>query len=347
MPRFAILALLLCATVRAEPPTSVRVLVQNIYGRDEKDCEQRYKALAAQILAASPAFDVVAFQEHWKVPRNIATCDPDVLTKAMEADGRYAGAGRSIQHLPSTTDALQVAGGVSIFTRHRIVDAYQNRFVNSKDFPLSGYAMARIEISPGVRLDLWDAHLEAGSDGCSDDCRWEAATDFGSDVELFSGLPEKGASGNPVLIVGDFNTGGPTSAKQKPPYSGNGGYGNVMDAMGHPRDLWLEFGSGDGYTYDCKQNNTAEPCDYRERIDYMLLPESRKILSPSSENVLVPVKIEVVRWKTPGGQNVSDHFGLDATLEIRKRPAPKAPAKSLAPLKAQLDGMDSGAIFSK
>lgn len=172
---------------------AVRVLVQNIYGRDEKECRERYKALAAKILAADPPFDVVAFQEHWKPPLGILACDASVLTKAMEADGRYAGAGRSIKHLPSTTDALQVAGGVSIFTRHRIVDAYQNRFVNSTDMPLSGYAMAR------------------------------------------------------------------------------------MDAMNDPRDLWLELGKGDGFTYDCSSNNAVEPCRYRERIDYILLPEDKRI----------------------------------------------------------------------
>lgn len=343
MRLLAALAILLAAApARAE---TVRVLVHNLWGRDEADCAERYKALAANILAASPPYDVVALQEDWKVPGNIKACDPENLTKALEAGGTYAGKGRSIRHLPRTQDALQIAGGVSVFTRHEIVDAYENRFVNSTDFPLSGYALARVKLASGAEIDVWDAHLEAGSDGCDDDCRWEGATDFGSEVELFSGLPEKGKTGNPVLIVGDLNTGGPMTKKEKPPYSGNGGYANVMDALGNPRDLWLELGSGDGYTYDCKANNTVEKCDYRERIDYVLLPESKRILSPKSENVLVPLKVEVVRWKTAKGQNVSDHFGLDATFEIRKRPAaapdePKPAArKSNAKLKAALDDL--------
>lgn len=306
----------------ASPPPqvarrSVRVLVQNIYGRREKNCEERYKALAKQILSASPPYDVVALNEHWKVRGDRwFSCDADVLTKALEAGGL-----KGIKHLPQTDDALQVAGGNSVFSPHPIVDAYENRFVNSRDLPLSGFVLARVELTPGVVLDLWDAHLEAGSDGCDDDCRWEQAADFGSSVELFSGLPEKGKTGNPVLIVGDFNTGGPLAKSDKPPFPGNGGYENIIEALGDPRDLWLEFGSGDGYTYDCQTNQTQN-CKGRERIDYVFLPEDPKVLHPSSPFVLLPRAISVVRWKTSSGQPVSDHYGLDVTLELLQRPAP-------------------------
>lgn len=325
MRLLATLAIILAAApARAE---TVRVLVHNIWGRDEADCAERYKALAENILKASPPYDVVALQEDWDAP--IKACDPSNLTKAIEKGGAYAGKSRSIRHLPRAQDALQIAGGVSIFTRHEIVDAYENRFVNSTDFPLSGYALARVKLPSGAMIDVWDAHLEAGSDGCDDDCRWEAATDFGSEVELFSGTPDKGKKGNPVLIVGDFNTGGPMTKTEKAPFAGNGGYGNVMEAVGSPRDLWLELGAGDGFTYDCLRNKATGGCKYRERIDYVLLPEGKKTLDPKSDYVLVPKKLEVVRWTTAKGAPVSDHFGLDATFELAPRAAAKAPpAKS-------------------
>ncbi len=168
--------LITLALILAAIPSSaetVRILSHNIWGRDKADCAERYKVLAAHILAASPAYDVIALQEDWKVPANISACDPSHLTKAIEADGRYAGKTRAIRHLPAANDALQIAGGVSIFTRHEIVDAYENRFVNSTDFPLSGYALARVRLASGAEIDVWNAHFEAGSDGCSDDCRWE------------------------------------------------------------------------------------------------------------------------------------------------------------------------------
>lgn len=315
----ALLTLLLVAPALAgDPPAAtIRVLVQNVYGRREKDCESRYKALAERILAASPAYDVVALQEHWRVPYDRwFSCDADVLTKALEKDGRYAGAGRSIRHLPRAGEALEVSGGNSIFTRHSIVDSYENKFVNGRQVPLSGFALARVEVAPGVQVDVWNVHLEAGSDGCDDDCRWEQATDFGSVVEMYRDKP--------VLIVGDFNTGGPMTASEKPPFAGNGGYHNVVgDALRAPRDLWLELGTGDGFTYDCV-NNPTQKCKYRERIDYAFVPEHKDMLDPASEHVLVPVKLEVVRWKTDAGLDVSDHYGLDVTLEVRARPKPAA-----------------------
>ena len=325
----------------AEPPAPpLRVLVYNIYGRRENDCEQRYRALAAQILAASPPYDIVALNEHWKVRGDRwFTCDADVLTRAIESDGRYAGAGRSLKHRPSTTDVFQTSGGNSVFTLHRITDAHEGHFVNGRPIPLSGYLLARVDLGGGRALDLWNVHLEAGSDGCDRDCRLEQMTDFGSSVELFK---EK----NPALIVGDFNIGGPLAAADKPPFPGNPGYQDILDTFYRPRDLWLESGAGEGFTYDCAQNRIPS-CKGRERIDYMFLPESREILDPDSDYVLVPKKIEVVRWKTSSGMDVSDHYGLDATLELRRRvrASVSSLSESLGPMSRRLQGL-AGRPFS-
>jgi endonuclease/exonuclease/phosphatase family metal-dependent hydrolase len=258
------------------------------------------------------------------------TCDDTVLTKALEKDSAFAAENHSVLHQPSATDVYELGGGNSVFSRHLLTDAYEAKFVNGQSIPLSGYVMTRVQVAPDVEFDLWTVHLEAGSDGCDDDCRWEQATDFGSAVEMISGTPEKGKTGVPVLIVGDLNTGGPMSTSEKPPYAGNGGYENVIaDALSKPRDLWLELGSGDGWTYDCT-GNTIPKCKYRERIDYVLLPEDEDIVHSSAVHYFLPLKIEVVRWKTPAGGHVSDHFGLDVTLELRRRPKPvekPAPAK--------------------
>lgn len=334
-----LLAAALAAPARAgDPPDpkgelvkTVRVLVQNIYGRNEDDCAARYTALAAHILAASPPYDVVALNEHWKKLSvdKWMTCDDAVLTKALEKDAAFAAKDHSVKHLPTSTDVYELGGGNSVFSRHPLTDAYEAKFVNGQPIPLSGYVMTRVQVAPGVEFDLWTVHLEAGSDGCDDDCRWEQATDLGSAVELFSGTPDKGQKGRPVLIVGDLNTGGPMSAAERPPFAGNGGYENVVvDALRKPRDLWLELdGGAAGYTYDCASNSIPK-CKYRERIDYMLLPEDKRIVHPSAEFYFAPKAIDVVRWKTPAGGNISDHFGLDATLEIRRRPAAAKPPRS-------------------
>lgn len=332
------------AAAADRPVAAIRVLVQNIYGRREKDCKARYRALAAHILAASPPYDIVALNEHWKVPLDPwFTCDADVLTRALEADGRYAGPARSARHLPRAAGPLQVSGGDSIFTLRTITDVESARFSNSNNIPLSGFVRARVELSPGVSVDFWDAHFEASSDGCSDACRLAQARELAGALERRQQASQAAGDASPVLLVGDFNTGGPLSAAQKPPYSGNGGYDDVMAALGRPRDAWLELvGSGgpDGYTYDCATDH-AQSCTERERIDYVLVPESPKVLAPSASYVLEPRSIRVVRWKTPAGGDISDHYGLDATLDVVVRPAAAAPSR-LGPgysrLKAALDG---------
>ncbi len=318
----SVLALTLAVPGFAGEPGQFRVLVQNVYGRREKDCSARQLALAAHILAAEPPYDAVIFNEHWRVPGDpLFTCDADGLTRALEADGRYAGKGRSFRHQPAA-GRFEIAGGNSIFTRHLIMAARSAKFRNGRSFPLSGYSLARIEIEPATVVDLWAVHLEAGSDGCDDACRLAQARALAADLEAWSGTG-RGAPGAPVVVAGDFNTGGPMAPSDKPPYQGNGGYGDLRTVLREPRDLGLELsGGGEGFTYDCLNNRTAPSCKYRERIDFVFLPEAPEILRADATHVLVPVKIEVVRWKTPAGLDISDHYGLDAVFELRKKAAP-------------------------
>lgn len=304
--------LLLAATSLPARATTIRVLVQNIYGRREKDCTARYRALAAHILSASPPYDLIALNEHWKVPLDpYYTCDADVLTKAIEADGRYAGAGKSVQHQPSA-HGVQVSGGDSIFTLHRITASRSGKFSNSNRFPLSGWLLTRVELAPGLSVDFTDAHFESSGDGCSDACRAKQGAEWAAAIRNF----DAGSAG-PALLVGDLNTGGPLTSSEKPPYSGNGGYDALMKTLGAPLDVWLSLGKGNGYTYDCA-NNHAQKCTERERIDYVLLPPP----VAAARFALAPVSIDIVRWRTPAGGEISDHFGLDATLEIRPAAVP-------------------------
>jgi hypothetical protein len=65
-------------------------------------------------------------------------------------------------------------------------------------------------------------------------------------------------SRNPVLILGDFNIGGPPSGR------GNPGYEDIVAILKSPDDLWTSARPReDGYTFDCLVNNTASDCDYQ------------------------------------------------------------------------------------
>lgn len=315
-------------------PRQVRVLVQNVYGRREKNCEDRYRELAGRILSAAPAYDVIVLQEHWRVPHDRwFTCDADVLTRAIESDGRYAGTGRSERQKPGARSKLELAGGNSVFTLHRISETGSAAFSNARRIPLSGWLRTRVDLGGGAAFEVWNVHLEAGSDGCDDACRAVQAGELAAAMKAAPATV-------PVLIAGDFNTGGPLARGDQAPYPGNGGYDAMLASLGSPVDLWLAHGTGDGATYDCAANSITN-CSYRERIDYALLPDA-----PSSALMLVPKTVEVVRWTTPAGGDVSDHYGLDATLELSPRPAVPAAPAALSYMESELSRGFDGAILS-
>jgi endonuclease/exonuclease/phosphatase family metal-dependent hydrolase len=315
---------------RSEEVPVVRVLHLNIYGRNEKNCEERYREIAKRVREASPPYDVVVFNEHWRIPSASRwICDADVLTKALREDPRYRDSKdlhRSVLHQPAYLDWNHFDGDLSIFTRHKIIDAYQAPFVQNFKPETVGVLGARIELKPGLNFDVWTTHPYSAGEGCDEECRLEQITDLSGALGVLG-------YDAPTLVTGDFNVGGPITklqldwAKEDPkrfPIAGNPGYANMIETLDGARDLWLEktWYRNDrrvldpGYTYDCRENNLVT-CSYRERIDYLLAWAHPRV--STSPYRLVPRNIEVVRWKTPSGLHVSDHFGLDATLEMRKK----------------------------
>jgi endonuclease/exonuclease/phosphatase family metal-dependent hydrolase len=190
-----------------------------------------------------------------------------------------------------------------------------------------------IAIRPGVTLDFWSTHFESGSDGCDEGCHHTQSRELAKAISAWSGLNAfKGQIGNPVLIAGDLNMGGPISVEERNlhlqnpiryPYTGNPGYESLIRSLFSTRDLWLEAHphldlQHEGYTYDAFTNPLAYDSG-RERIDYLLSPS--EIPFHVTPYQLRARSMDVVRWKTDAGNPISDHYGLDATIEIvRKKP---------------------------
>lgn len=115
-------------------------------------------------------------------------------------------------------------------------------------------------------------------------------------------------SGNPVLVMGDFNIGGPNPDPNI--CDGNCGYGDIMDVFRNPRDLWLE-----------RTNSTVSGSTHDgQRIDYMFVMTDPYFTNSEYEIFLSGrERIQKVDWKMDDGEPVSDHLGLSATLEIREK----------------------------
>lgn len=316
--------------------TRVRVLTQNAFGLDrdgDANCRARGQALGRHIANASPPFDVVALQEHWEIfDAGISDCDPSHLTDAIWSTGRYRASNNYYRHRPRGEPLqLEVDGALSIFTLHPIEAFDENEWDHiPRDGPvktLHGSTFSRIRLNDsGVRVDVYNVHLLAqGADGCDRACRRGELEELRDQIRSHSG-----GSGNPVLVMGDFNIGGPPSC------AGNERYQDIMQVLEGPRDLWLEaHPADDGFTVDCLLNSTlsgVEPgCAYRERIDFMFAVESPRLTNSRYHLVLAaPGDIRVARIRRSNGGPVSDHFGIEATLELRERGQPNTPLRGLA-----------------
>lgn len=309
----------------SEAGIRLRILNLNIYGKNEKSCKERFRAIVEHIKNAKPAYDIVSFNEHYNpLVKLWMSCDGAYLTKLMKQIPDYAGKDKSNLHKPKAR-FYQIEGANSVFMRYPIVTSSWERFQHHRKSIANGFMLNRIQVSDDLQVDVWTTHLESkGPDGCSDQSRLSQAKN------LSDAIMDKGRN-NPTIIMGDFNIGGPFNYAHRDahaldaetfPYPGNGGYEQVIQLLGEARDLWIEanpnFKSG-GYTYDCWYNKTiANPaCRTRMRIDYILLPTTAQFQSQQHDIVVEDSKI--VKWKTPTGLDVSDHYGVESTILIKPK----------------------------
>jgi len=115
---------------------------------------------------------------------------------------------------------------------------------------VQGIIFARIEV-PGttLTLDVYVTHLHASdADDCDRCCRKQELQRLATFIRNNSSR-----SGNPVIVMGDFNISGP------PNCCGNEGYEDMMSVLGNPRDLWFELHPcGDPPRLLC--GDLADPC---------------------------------------------------------------------------------------
>jgi endonuclease/exonuclease/phosphatase family metal-dependent hydrolase len=306
------------------------LLTHNVYGLDEELCAARARDFGWRVAHAQPAYDIVAVQEYYNVPDfDIATCDAGPLSDSIWSTGRYRNSDNYYRFYPEVS--WKPDGGVGIFTLYPITKFDDWRWDNdAQGFPKSaeGFIFARIRIpNAGISVDTYVVHLNSGTGRDNYERRRLQLMQLRSKiVELSRG------SANPVIIMGDFNIGGP------PSNNGNRGYPEIRGILGYPKDLWLEaWPRNSGSTVDCQLNSVlaGSNCDYRERIDY-ILAVTDPALTTSRFTVTIRKRsdVSVVRWRVQrerltdlekvlaGGRDlphVSDHFGLEATIEIRDR----------------------------
>ena len=301
-------------------PLRLRVLTLNMDGlrypprvawvADQSACAERFKAVAAQIRNAVPPYDIVALQELYRASDlHIVTCDPAPFVDALGRQG-----GNSLHRILFTpkgeTWKLEADGGIGVITPHVIKASAADRFSGSGGTFLAarGVLYARIGIAPGVQVDTYVVHLSPG--------RWNREQRR-RELEMLSHRIAANSSdtGNPVLVLGDFNIEGPPHAGAE--------YETILRLLDHPRDLWLENPvSGPAYTYDCFRNAVAAlgRCNYQARIDYLWAVTDRRLSRGNYDVTVGPEGVRTIEWRTGRAQPlpVSDHYGVEAFLTLQR-----------------------------
>ncbi len=336
----------------------LRVMTMNVWGQNqdsERKCEARLRYIGERLANQKPLFDVIGLTEVH--PDYVGmTCDGEKLVKGLRVNGQYGR--RKARWGHPETSAVYYDGGTSIFSTSEFdwtpysdhVERYSPKYVSRT---AHGFVFARIPMvgertsadgNGGRRpttkdhragmVDVYVTHLysKGGSSlagavdtGCDQQCR------YGQLQQLARGIHERSAnSGNPVLVMGDFNIGGPNPTARS--CEGNPGYGDIMDVLRNPRDIWLEANP-------TNRKGATKVGNSNKRLDYIFVltdpyftNSDRQLVLSSSESV------RLIDWKMPGynvvvtGSGgfatgtawkegpfaVSDHYGIAATFEIQR-----------------------------
>jgi endonuclease/exonuclease/phosphatase family metal-dependent hydrolase len=326
---------------------SLRLLTYNVYGFDDdlclggpclsgsNQCEIRQTALGEAIANATPPYDVVGVQEHYDVlDFGTWTCDAKHLTNAVLSTNQFPYRllhqpnGESVVGIPSGS-FTEVDGGIGIFSRHVIAEKGSWEWPWTPwvfESPTQGFIFARIRVpgvSDNVTVDVYVLHTY-GNKECNEACH-------AAELEMLAEkIHERSAtSGNPVIVMGDFNIDGPPAELDAEDTISGLQYETVIrEKLRSPTDLWLENHPGDfGFTKRCNKAipncwyfnyNEADPT---RRIDYIFVATD-PYLTNSPYEVIVRNRDDVATRAVVApayGIHVSDHVGLEATIEIRRR----------------------------
>lgn len=322
----------------------LRVMTMNVFGQNDDSellCEARLKFIGEKLANQETLFDVIGLTEVHPDYVGVS-CDGEKLVKGLRSKGEYTKNKARWGH--PETSFYEYDGGTSVFATSEFewtpysdhVERYSPKY---KTRTAHGFVFARIPIvreivRPDGRVakdrragmvDVYVTHLYSkgdGSNACDQQCR------YGQLQQLARGIHERSAnSGNPVLVMGDFNIGGPNPTAGQ--CNGNPGYGDIMEVLRNPRDIWLEAHPN--------KSGTTHVGKTPQRIDYIFVLADPYFTNSTRQLVLRdpgevrPIDWEMPRYQVPspmfqssgpqwieGPFDVSDHVGIEAMFEVQR-----------------------------
>jgi len=211
------------------------------------------------------AYDLVVVQESWQTPDPNPLAPLRVYHELLAADANHPYKTVSAP-LPLGTDPRRpsalVSDGLNAFSRfpftHLGREMWNDCWASASDcLSQKGFMVMRMTVAPGVSIDVYDLHMEAGGDPEDDALRDAAVTQLATFVNAFS-------AGRPVIVGGDFNmhTDGEPDASQFQRLLADAGLLDVCAALSCPQP-----GRIDKFLFRSTADLTIEPLSWRFETD--------------------------------------------------------------------------------
>lgn len=250
---------------------TLRVLTYNVHGLPAEITGDDTNGRMAQIQPLMAGFDIVGLQEDF-TDEGHALLTGGLVQKlvrfVLPKDGHIFGSGLTLLHDPAIDEVLR---DQQHFER---CNGYTNHA--SDCLASKGIQMVRLRVAPGVEIDVYNSHFEAG--GSSDD---EAAR--ASHVDHLVGMISTLSEGRAVIFTGDTNL--------------------------HPEDepdatVLSDWLAQTGLKDTC----AAVDCPLPLRIDRIFVRSSDSVTLVVQDWALEP------GWSSEDGVPLSDHDPISATV---------------------------------
>lgn len=271
---------------------SFLALTYNVAGLPEGISSSHPSRFTQIISPRLNAYDLVLVQESWQEPDPYP---PELLGLHVYHQILAAGADHPYKSEPlplplgmdPTRPSALVSDGLNRFSRFPFEPVIRQRWEECDNsaadcLSLKGFSAARTELAPGVTIDIYNLHMEAGSTDNDDRLKRDDVLALAAFIQAYS-------DGEAVLVGGDFNL-----------HSDRDPDGEIFELL---------YAEG-----DLSDACTVLGCPEPARIDKFLFRSSDQI-------TILPVSWsnEDAKFRTDDGDELSDHHPVAVMFEWMER----------------------------
>jgi endonuclease/exonuclease/phosphatase family metal-dependent hydrolase len=220
-------------------------------------------------------YDLVVVQESWQTPDPNPLAPLRVYHELLVADALHpyktVSAPQPLNTDPRRPSAI-VADGLNMLSQFPFTslgrEMWNGCWASAADcLSQKGFMVARTTFAPGVTVDVYNLHMEAGGDPEDDQLRDQAVTQLATYIDAFS-------AGRPLIVGGDFNlhTDVEPDASQFQRLLAETGLVDVCAALACPQP-----GRIDKFLFRSSDDLELLPLSWRFETDVFVTPEGEAL----------------------------------------------------------------------